>query len=292
MILIILFLVLIAVPAMGQCAADATSYTLEFPAGTQDHFAAPWEPTRQSELLALVYDEFASFDDLNANRHFGHTITGLPCTIRSATLTLHLKVTDYLASNDGIALQALDEPLDFAWSGVLSELLGQPWNNWGATATLTLDLANLPLAGGGTTSLIDELNGRGYLDIYIQDDTSVDFASLEVEHCVSNDCNANRWEDACEVAFFCTNPGVVDLAPGDCCANLTLTATYADPCNGPYTITNDYDPEQGADLTACFGLGETVVTFTSFSEFGIRYCTALIDVRDATPPTITLCPRP
>jgi uncharacterized repeat protein (TIGR01451 family) len=63
-------------------------------------------------------------------------------------------------------------------------LLDYKWNTSNTSGeTVTLDLAALPEADGTTTSLIDEINDVGFVDVYIQDDTAVDFAELTVEYC-------------------------------------------------------------------------------------------------------------
>ncbi|MEN1679938.1 MAG: hypothetical protein AAGJ46_10110 [Planctomycetota bacterium] len=50
----------------------------------------------------------------------------------------------------------------------------------GDSSYITLDLAALPLELGGTRSILDELNAAGHLDFFVIDDTSVDFAVLQV----------------------------------------------------------------------------------------------------------------
>ncbi|NQV25187.1 MAG: VCBS repeat-containing protein [Rhodopirellula sp.] len=56
-------------------------------------------------------------------------------------------------------------------------------SSWGTNAEqeFTLDLAALPLEGGGTTSVIDQLITRGYLDVWMSDDTGVDYMTLEYQ---------------------------------------------------------------------------------------------------------------
>lgn len=291
-----LFLLLALGYAPGTCPPGATPQTFQVTNGTVDAFAAPTEPTSQSTLLAQLPYSFAPFDYLYADRHFGHTITGLPCNSTAATLTLRLRANHSLAYNDSIALQCKGGSAGFVWSHALRPLLGSAWNTVGATATLTLDLAALPLAAGGTTSLLDEINAAGYLDIFLQDDTAVDYATLSCQHCVSADCNSNGIDDACEAtgAFTCPDSKLVKLSPGQCCAQLELTPDYGTLCSsGNALIVNDYDPAQVGTLRACFPPGQTTVTFTLYTADGqIQHCQTVVDVRDTTPPTITLCPRP
>lgn len=290
-----LFLWLALASAPADCPPGATPQTFQATAGTVDAFAAPSEPTSQSTLLAQLPYSFAAFDTLNADRHFGHSITGLPCNMTAATLTLRLRANHSLAYNDSIALQAKGGTAGFAWSHAIRPLVGGSWSTVGATATLTLDLAALPLAAGGTTSLIDEINAAGYLDIYLQDDTAVDYATISCQHCLGQDCNRNGIDDTCEApgTFSCPENQIVNLSAGQCCADLNLTPVYASVCaSGSELIVNDYDPAQVGSLRACFPPGQTTVTFTLYTADGqIQQCQTVVDVRDTTPPTITLCPR-
>jgi hypothetical protein len=276
-----LILLLALANAPADCPPGATPQTFQVTAGTVDAFAAPSEPTSQSTLLTQLPYSFAPFDTLNPDRHFGHTITGLPCNTTAATLTLRLRVNHSLAYNDSIALQFKGGSSGFVWSH--------------AIRPLTLDLAALPLAAGGTTSLIDEIVAAGYLDIYLQDDTAVDYATLSGQHCLGQDCNRNGIDDTCEApgGFTCPATQIVNLSAGKCCAPLDLTPVYASVCaSGNELIVNDYDPAQVGSLSACFPPGQTTVTFTVSTVDGqTQQCQTVVDVRDTTPPTITLCPR-
>ena len=54
----------------------------------------------------------------------------------------------------------------------------------GVTSTLiTLDLANLPPGPGDATNLLPGLAAHGFLDVLVQDDTAVDYVSLDVAYC-------------------------------------------------------------------------------------------------------------
>lgn len=289
----LLFMALVYVPS--DCPPGATSQNHQDTDGIVDNFASPNEPTSQSAILSQLPHDWAPFDWLSPNRHFGHTITNLPCTIHGATLTMKIRVTSSLAHNDNIALQATGGSPKFSWSHNIQALLGQDWNSIGQVATLQLDLANLPLSGGGTTSLIDEINAAGYLDIFMQDDTAVDYITISADHCVTDDCNNNGIDDSCEASgvFTCPSNQNINLESGQCCADLTLRATYGNVCqSGEYVITNDYDPSQGGSVTACFEPGKTDITFSLYTTDGtIEHCTVTVNVTDTTPPTITLCPE-
>ena len=59
----------------------------------------------------------------------------------------------------------------------------KPNSTWAAgdEFLFTLDLAALPSASGGTTSLIADLNSHGFLDVLVDDETGVDFMKLTVQ---------------------------------------------------------------------------------------------------------------
>lgn len=66
-----------------------------------------------------------------------------------------------------------------------ANLLPNQWTvaNYPGGQLFTLDLAALPLPGGGTTSLLAALDQNRVLDLAVQDDSSVDFARLTVRFC-------------------------------------------------------------------------------------------------------------
>jgi hypothetical protein len=47
-------------------------------------------------------------------------------------------------------------------------------------AFLTLDLAALPLVGGGTLNLLPQLDAEGFLDVVVTDATAADFMRLNI----------------------------------------------------------------------------------------------------------------
>jgi hypothetical protein len=51
----------------------------------------------------------------------------------------------------------------------------------GQVATLVLDLAALPLPGGGTLDLIPQINSLGFIDVNVSDETACDFMRLSID---------------------------------------------------------------------------------------------------------------
>src|SRR5204863_6561398 len=75
-------------------------------------------------------------------------------------------------------------------------IFSDDWCNHTSGEVLTLDLANLPLAGGGYTNLLASLNANGFLDFTLQDDSAIDYITLDVTSCCCRpdkivDCGSN-----------------------------------------------------------------------------------------------------
>lgn len=127
----------------------------------------------------------AYFDETAIDKRFDHRI-GLPAgnCIREATLEIRVKpLPSTLSINDTLTLKA-GPGYWSAYFGTFTSpagLLPNEWRtgNYGSGQTFALDLANLP--GGG--NLLPALNSTRYLDIGIQDDTSVDYLKLTVRFC-------------------------------------------------------------------------------------------------------------
>ena len=155
--------------------------------GLADNFANPddqTEPTTVGARLAGVAPGSSGyrdhFDEGGADKILRHTIGGLPSCIAAAHLTMRIKAVSGLATNDTLGLGNADGAT--VWSSSIGDIIGAPWNN-ADVRDLTLDLSALPLAAGGTVSLLDIMNTDGALDIVLQDDTAVDYVRLDLEHC-------------------------------------------------------------------------------------------------------------
>lgn len=122
---------------------------------------------------------------------FGYSFLELP-DAAAATLEIHLLAGPSLPGTDGLALQFASDPVPhFAWSISLNQLEGLQGGDgtWGANEDriFHLDLAALRVPGGTPVDLIAQLNADGYLDVYVQDDTAVDYIELCITRTRTNE---------------------------------------------------------------------------------------------------------
>lgn len=191
MVGLMLLVVLLAANFSTASAQNHNSVTLTYTAGVNDNFAPPFEQTSPSDDLLLLMDPYGGgdrtlfphrqFDDKAINRVFGHTFTGLPENIQAATFEIHMFAGgSSLVSNDAIHLERTGVNNEFtSWGLGLTALFGQPWIG-GSDHTFVLDLANLPPDTQGDTNIIPFMNADNALDVYLQDDTAVDYMTLTV----------------------------------------------------------------------------------------------------------------
>lgn len=184
------------------------SYPGEVTAGKNDNckFSPPMEtPSPSTELVTAFGGTWRRFDQIVSNRKFGHTFTGLPANIVAAELELCLRAGTDIPTNDRLYLEFLNP--SFSWYHDIATLPSLPslpppaaWNV-GQVKNLVLDLGNLPPSPGSVTSVLGEL-ADGDLDIYIQDDTAVDYITLRYWTCCDkrtpgnlNDDDVVDWHD-------------------------------------------------------------------------------------------------
>jgi hypothetical protein len=172
-------------------------YRLPFEAGRPDDFASAdgTESPQPSAILKTWVNgwygastSIRHFDTTHSNQVWAHTFTGLKpragFTVCGGTLELRTQTGD---SNDAIGLPFLDAagtPVssDRFFFGYISSL-GAPL---GQRKTLSLNLAQLPGGAGanGPMNVLPLVEERGQLDIYVQDDSGVDYANLTLQYCV------------------------------------------------------------------------------------------------------------
>ncbi|MCH8172761.1 MAG: hypothetical protein IIA70_05555, partial [Proteobacteria bacterium] len=178
----------IALPACCDESCGGEQLLTVFTAGDQDGFnpGDAADQTSPSPALQAYMDQYNNgafpnrqFDDQASNRVFGHTFSDLPADITCATLEIGLKARPDIPSNDRIHLN-LGAGAPFAWTIKLTDIPGAngTWEN-GQTAVTKFDLADLPPSGSGDT-IISSINAGNSLDVYIQDDTAVDYIVLTV----------------------------------------------------------------------------------------------------------------
>lgn len=185
----------------GNAAACQNPESEGCEAGQQDDFDGsdgPEPASPSAELLAFLQscsdNPQTEFDRPTVGRCFGHTFDkdsgdsclSHDCLIVGATITIHLKATGNGSGDDMIGFMQNGV---YVWATEISNLpeAGTTWNN-GQSATFTLDLANLPADQYGLTNILATLQD-GDLDVYVQDDTMVDYITLDVEYCCG--CQTN-----------------------------------------------------------------------------------------------------
>ena len=199
-------------------ATSAYAAPMMFQAGVADGFALPSEiASPSSELTATLnagfggvqsFDLIAGVNGGAGNTQVAHTFGSLPSGITSATLELRVQAgnnngvhTDgiILSFVDSVASNFLDDIAYVRTFGFLNRDFGsvittmqdgllKPATEWafGDDFTFSLDLAALPLNGGGTLNLLSQLNSHKFLDVIISDETGVDFMKLTVDAPASN----------------------------------------------------------------------------------------------------------
>jgi Concanavalin A-like lectin/glucanases superfamily len=179
-----LFCGLAASAAADRCANPQTQ---TFLAGQMDGFALPADPTSPSaELATLLGASRKEFDDPAVDRPVGHTFQNLPTGICGARLLLVVCAGDGNSRNDALALEFLNPT--FMWNQFLSTLSNQDWSP-GDCAEIALDLESLPggLNNASPTNVLSALTD-GDFDVYVQDDSTVDFIRLQVDFCPPTEC--------------------------------------------------------------------------------------------------------
>jgi hypothetical protein len=158
-----------------------------------------YEPTTaiHSANMQAAYPDntFKGFGDTSINKFVGHTFTGLNIpgkTIVGATLEVKAKPGgSQLSNNDSLNLKFYDadgNSLAPGWGtrfGLHTGTLGlapvanQQWKKPLSSQAFNLDLNILPK---GAVSIINELNTHGFLDVFVEDDTTVESFKLTVKY--------------------------------------------------------------------------------------------------------------
>ena len=214
------------------------------------------------------------------NRSFADSFSNLPDCITKATLRIRLRANRDIERNDTIMLAfagtggVLDPNRWSSYIGAGNAGPGVLNYTWLATnvAELVLDLGRLPLGNNQYKDLIPTLCAKKYLDLYVQDDTSVDFAILSIESC------------------RCRQDIVLCAPPGQPCATVTYaTPAFTDLCcpNMPGSLRVTCTPASGT----CFPIGTNAVHCTAIDAAGRRArCCFRVIVLQGNPPVFSSCP--
>lgn len=159
----------------------------DFDTGNGNEYTSPSSAFATYMYRAYKPGSSNLLDGSGLDKSIGHTFTGfLPpgCIVTGARLTIKIRANGGGSGNDLIAICA-DEVN--AWAGFITDIVGYSWTT-GSVDIITLDLANLP--GTKVTNVLGALQD-GDFDFFIQDDTGIDYAVLEVDYCCSSSSNSN-----------------------------------------------------------------------------------------------------
>jgi hypothetical protein len=186
-------------PVVASLSCPASQQLITLTAGQADNFHAGAKPdvppAAPSNGLQVRASPLHDFDDTAPNHRFGHTFIGLTPVITAAELVVSLKALEdgYGGGNDTLELGFTDPGgtlLPSRWARFIGTdssnpsagLLPSHWGPtmWPAGNTFAFDLAALPNASGLPTNLLAQLDANGFVDFYVQDDTSVDYLTLSL----------------------------------------------------------------------------------------------------------------
>jgi hypothetical protein len=180
------------------------------------------EPAAPSATLqAATSGPVADFDGTVMNKRFIHTFRLPPCKcLVGAKLEFRAKALGTCGPsssiNDSLTLGFSTIPGFPRWSARLGGSASPPalstpdWCLPSLVRTFSLDLAALP---PGTISLLSAMQTNKYLDVYIQDDTAVDYLKLTATMC--DCCQASGRAEICISKFNDKNRNGVQNAPAE-----------------------------------------------------------------------------
>lgn len=172
-----------------------------FPKGVADCYAGTWEATAPGAILNATYPGavWKAFDNPNVNAGVGVTWLGLPNNAIGASLSTRMTpVWCHVPSgteNDSFSLGLPGVGGPWLWSRYIGTtpangvpgLLNTHWcdqtNNCQYSFAMTL--TSLPVVSGPSVNLLPLINSSGRLDMLVQDDTRVDYATLWLRRCLT-----------------------------------------------------------------------------------------------------------
>jgi concanavalin A-like lectin/glucanase superfamily protein/putative Ig domain-containing protein/lipid A 3-O-deacylase PagL len=232
-----------------------------YSAGNVDDFQSPDDPALASAALRAAYlNPTKDFDDTTVDRYVEHTFTGLPANIVRAELEVRMRPDDYLALNDTINLAFTQSSPVARWASLIEGLPSalnpnQSWRRGDPARTFIFDLAALPPSGSLPTNLLADLATKRYLDVMIQDDTTVDYITLRI------------WLCQCPAITLIPAAGALPVPAINTPYSQTFSATGGCGSSFTYSMTNGALPE-GLTLSAAGVLSGTA-TQTGTYDFTV-----------------------
>lgn len=211
----------IEVPA-GRCKGDCPAAPRDRVclAGRQDNYDQTNQPEPSSPSLALLAGPLTAcsagiqpgFDTFADNRCFGHTFETLDadgngcferdptCPLSRAVLRICMRAANVALTNtDSMRLGTNGNGL---WGISLPALNGGSWNRNDENCW-SLDLSSLPNGG----DILNDVNADGNLDVFVQDDTAIDFLELSLQY---EDCQKCLPTDV-SISSLYSEEGVKDI---------------------------------------------------------------------------------
>jgi hypothetical protein len=218
--------------------------------GELDNFAPTGDannPANPSATLS-AYTQYPTtgYDATSYDRHFIDTLTNIPTgTITKAKFSMGYKVIgSSLYSNDVMYLGEMGK--NHMGLQVYNTNLSQTVAGYGQI--LTSDLMTPNTLGTGT--VFDSLVNNRYLDVYVQDDTAVDFTQLNL--CVTDSCS----EDAKDIELDLSQLASWTDVPSDARENRSVSS-WDNTLNWFEFDQNQKDKVLEIPFCAC---GDTLVT--------------------------------
>ena len=180
---------------VGSCSFPVTvvnqTITASAMLGIPDCFKLPTEPAPKSAQLVATYPGscWRPFDYMGVNCAFGASFMNLPANLTCGQLWIRMKPNcSDNPENDGIAV-GMTATNTWGWSSYIgggNPTPGLTQNTWcdvpGCGQLFSLNLASMPNTGANLLPLINAA-GSHKLDVFVQDDTGVDFAYLSYCYC-------------------------------------------------------------------------------------------------------------
>lgn len=255
--------------------AGCPPYKVTMTSGLQDGFVvnAPEVPAPSTGMLNFINANYAypgvrNYDVSQIDRWFAHTFNSLQFSgriIQKASLEIAIKNR---GTNDVLGLAFVDPggTMLAYWNRSLAALGIAN----GQSATLTLDLSSLQNSNGTLTDLIPNLNNYGWLDVYVQDDSAVDYTRLTLEYsCIRTDIGVKKNALIAPFTYAAANTyiisvtnhgtlpwqtasgfGITDLLPAGMYLSSAPWSNNNWNCNGtPQTGT--FNPQAQRQLVTC-----------------------------------------
>jgi hypothetical protein len=148
-------------------------------------------------IKAVSTEPLRGYDDDSVNKQFGTTLVNLPPNIVEGTLYIHVRAVGDLWQNDG-------------WKAGFDDLS----NTWSAGGTTGTQTVHFDVLNNINPALGKEVN-EGFLDVYVQDDTDVDYIQLDLTYCPCEQWISDSQTQGDEDTFDPTNqPPGTPRAPG------------------------------------------------------------------------------